>query len=49
MGREYLVGDQLVGKDVDTTSAPQAFGITTKEALLAELRHQLDAAPAATA
>jgi hypothetical protein len=25
MGREYLVGDQLVGKDVETTSAPQVM------------------------
>jgi hypothetical protein len=48
MGREYLVGDQLVGKDLASTAAPQAFGITTKEALLSELRHQL-AAPTAPA
>ena len=27
MGKEYLVGGKLVGKDIQDTSAPQAFGI----------------------
>ena len=27
MGKEYLVGGKLVGKDIQETSAPQAFGI----------------------
>jgi hypothetical protein len=29
MGREYLVGDQLVGKDVPSTAAPQV-GVIAK-------------------
>lgn len=34
MGKEYLVGHRLVGKDVDETACPQRFGITTVEQLM---------------
>eukprot|EP00922_Rhytidocystis_sp_ex-Travisia-forbesii_P056844 GHVS01084099.1.p1 GENE.GHVS01084099.1~~GHVS01084099.1.p1 ORF type:complete len:445 (-),score=53.95 GHVS01084099.1:204-1538(-) len=35
MGKEYLVDGKLQGKDVPETAAPQRFGITTSEKLLA--------------
>ncbi len=35
MGREYLVRGRLGGRDVSETAAPQVFGITTPEKLVA--------------
>lgn len=43
MGKQFLIGDRLEGKDVPSCAAPQAFGITTREQLLKELRFQLNA------
>ena len=34
MGKEYIVGSQLNGKDLAETRAPQAYGITSLDALL---------------
>jgi hypothetical protein len=34
MGKEYIVGGKLAGKDVKETKSPQAFGITSLEQLL---------------
>jgi len=34
MGKEYLVGDKLCGKDLQSTKAPQAFGISSVDDLL---------------
>lgn len=33
MGKEYVVGGKLAGKDVGETAAPQRWGITTVEQL----------------
>ena len=33
MGKEYLVGSRLTGKDINETACPQRFGITTVEQL----------------
>ncbi len=35
---------KLVGKDVPSTASPQAYGLTTKSAFVAELKHQLSSA-----
>ncbi|KAL8591743.1 hypothetical protein ACOMHN_032285 [Nucella lapillus] len=35
MGKEYMVGSELKGKDVKDTRAPQAFGFNTLEGLMA--------------
>ena len=35
LGKEYLVGSELKGKDVKETRAPQAFGFNTLDDLLA--------------
>lgn len=35
MGKEYVVGGKLVGKDAMSTKAPQAYGYTTLESLVA--------------
>lgn len=35
MGKEYLVGHKLTGKDVNETACPQRFGINTVEQLMA--------------
>ncbi|OWF44774.1 octopine dehydrogenase-like [Mizuhopecten yessoensis] len=34
MGKEYLVGGKLTGKDIDSTRCPQRYGFTTLEAIL---------------
>jgi len=34
MGKEYLVGNSLCGKDVASTRAPQRYGITTMDELI---------------
>lgn len=34
MGKEYLVGNSLCGKDVESTRAPQRYGITTLDELI---------------
>ena len=34
MGKEYLVGSKLLGKDVTSTRAPQRYGLTTLDAIL---------------
>jgi len=36
MGKEYIKDGKLIGKDVPETKSPQAYGITTLDALLAE-------------
>lgn len=33
LGKEYLIGSQLKGKDVPSTRAPQAYGFTSLEDL----------------
>lgn len=39
-----MVGGKLVGRDVASAACPQAYGLTTREVFLDELRHQLDSA-----
>ena len=34
VGKEYLVGSKLQGKDVSSTRAPQRYGLTTLDAIL---------------
>lgn len=43
-GKEYVVDGKLVGKDVPSTASPQAYGLVTKSAFVAELQHQLSSA-----
>lgn len=35
---------KLTGKDVASAACPQAYGLTTRDALVEELRHQLESA-----
>ena len=34
MGKEYLVNSKLLGKDVDSSRAPQRYGFTSLESIL---------------
>lgn len=34
VGKEYLVGSKLQGKDVPSTRAPQSYGLTTLDGIL---------------
>lgn len=42
-GKEYVVDGKLTGKDA-SAGCPQAYGLTTRDEFLDELRHQLESA-----